>query len=133
MADLTTVDGVQISFDSAAVSAVADRDPITGSAVTCVYGVTGGMLKIAEGVDAFLGRLGIANKFAKLNRPDGSPVWINAPGVKTLRAPLPNEYPPSARSVISVGSLTQAVTQDVPTAKAALNALRGPGSGSQPL
>jgi hypothetical protein len=40
MATLTTVDGIQITFVSKAVAALADHDANTGLAVTCVYGRT---------------------------------------------------------------------------------------------
>jgi hypothetical protein len=125
VADLTTTDGQQISFDPAAVAAVADRDADTGAAVTCVYGLSPGVVKIPEPVSAFLGRLGIVGKFARLTRPDGSPVWIDAAAVSLLRAPLPGEYPPNAKCVIRAGALTQAVTEDPATASAAIQASGG--------
>jgi hypothetical protein len=129
VADLTTVDGLQFSFDPAAVSAVTDRDPDTGAADTCVYGITAGFVKIRETVNGFLGRLGIAGKFAKLTKPNGAPVWINAPAVTSVRAASTSlGDPPKANSVVSVGSLTQRLTQDLVTAKAAINALRAPGA-----
>ena len=131
MAELTTVDGHHIVFDPSGISAVADRDPTTGSVVTCVHGITADMVKVRETVVGFLGRLTIAGKFAKLTRPDHSPVWINAAAVRLLRAPLPGQYPADVKSVVSVDSFTQAVAEDVATARAAINALRGPGS--QPL
>jgi hypothetical protein len=131
VAELTTVDGHQILFDPSGIAAVADRDPATGSVVTCVHGITAGIVRIRETVVGFLDRLAIAGKFAKLTRPDHSPVWINAPSVRLLHAPLPGEYPADAKSVVSVDSFTQAVTEDVATARAAINALRGPGA--QPL
>ena len=125
MASLTTVDDIQITFDPVAVAAVADRDPVTGAVLTCVYGIAPGVITIQETVGGFLDRLGIAGIFAELTRPDGSSVWINATAVGTLRAPLPDEYPPAARSVIVVGSLTQAVIQDPATVKVAIDALGG--------
>lgn len=125
MADLTTTDGETISFDPAAIVAVADRDVNTGAAVTCLYGLSPGIVKISESVATFLGRLGIAGKFVKLTRPDRTPVWINAGAVSLLRAPQPGEYPPDARSVVRAGSLTQAVTQDPAIVKAAIEASGG--------
>lgn len=122
MADLTTTDGETISFDPAAIVAVADRDVNTGVAVTCLYGLSPGIVKIAKPVAGFLG---IAGKFVKLTRPDRSPVWINAGAVSLLRAPQPGEYPPDARSVVRAGSLTQAVTQDPAIVKAAIEASGG--------
>jgi hypothetical protein len=130
VAELTTVDGHQIVFDPSGIAAVADRDP-AGSVVTCVHGITADIVRIRETVVGFLDRLTIAGKYAKLTRPDHSPVWINAPSVMLLHAPLPGQYPADVKSVVSVGSFSQAVTEDVATARAAINALRGPGA--QPL
>ena len=114
MASLTTTDGLQISFDPSGVTAVADHDD-AGDAVTTVYGITGGTLRIAETVDGFLKRIGVDANFGKLTRPNGTFVWINCKAVSTVRPPLQGEYGASVQAVVSVGSLTQAV-QEMPAA-----------------
>ena len=121
MADLTTVDGAQITFKPDAVVAVTDHDANTGVAETCVYGITKGVLHIAEPVIGFLQRIGVTANFAQLTRPNGSPIWINGASVSSLRAPQPDEYVAGVNTIISAGSLTQGVTETPATAKAAIN------------
>ena len=111
MASLTTVDGSQISFDPSAVTAVADRDADTGDAVTTVYGLTGGRVRITESVHAFLRRIKVEANFGRLTRPNGTFVWINSKAVISVRPPQDGEYGPDIHAVVSVGTLTQAVKQ----------------------
>ena len=125
MASLTTTNGAQFTFDPNSVIAVADHDAATGEAVTCVYGLTAGVLKIYEAVVAFLARIGVTAKFATLTRPNGSPIWINGSSVSTIRAPLPGEYTAAVKSVISVGSLIQGVTEDPASATVQIDAHGG--------
>jgi len=129
---LITTDGKRIGFDPSAVIAIADRDPYTGAAVTCVYGLSPpwAFIKVSEPVAALLARLGIAGWFVKLTRPDRSPVWINAAAVFLLRKPLPGEYPADAKSVLFASGLIQAVTQDPAIVEAALEAAGGPRGSS---
>jgi hypothetical protein len=124
---LTTTDGRRLGFDPAAIVAIADRDPDTGAAVTCIYGLSppGAFIRISESVATLLARLGIASWFVKLTRPDRSPVWINAAAVFLLRKPLPGEYRADTKSVIFANGLRQAVTQDPAIVKAAVEAAGG--------
>lgn len=122
---LITTDGQRMGFDTAAIIAIADRDPCTGAAVTCIYGLSPppwAFIKVRESVGTFLGRFGIASWFVKLTRPGRSPVWINAAAVFLLRKPLPGEYPADAKSVVFASGLVQAVTQDPAIVKAAVEA-----------
>jgi hypothetical protein len=50
-----------------------------------------------------------------LTRPDGQGVAIDAAGVKSVRAVLPGEYPPTAAAVIDTGKGKQAVREDAAT------------------
>lgn len=52
---------------------------------------------------------------ARLTRPDGSPIWVDAAAVDFVRAPLSNEYPASVRSVLELGSLRQPIREDLVT------------------
>jgi hypothetical protein len=124
---LVTTDGRRIGFDPAAIVAIADHDPDTGAAVTCIYGLSPpwGFIRISESVATFLARLGIVSWFVELTRPDGSPVWINAAAVLLLRKPLPGEYRADAKSVVFAGWLRQAVTQDPTSVKAAVESAGG--------
>ena len=77
MAMLTTLDGLQVTFAPKAVSGLADHDASTGLAVTCVYGITKGVLQIREDVQEFMTRVRITKDFAQLTSPNNCPVWIN--------------------------------------------------------
>ena len=125
MANLTTIDGLQVHFDPAAVTAMADHDVDTGQAATMVYGLSAGAYRIAETVDGFLTRIGVIKTFAELTRTNGTPIWVNAKAVATVRPPLPGEYAPGAASVVTVGSLTQAVTEAPAAVVQAVNAHGG--------
>jgi hypothetical protein len=125
MADLTTIDGLQLCFDPSAISAVADHDADTQQAVTTVYGLTAGRLRIAESVDALLNRVAAAKNFARLTRLDGTFIWVNCIALKVIRSPLPGEYADGAKTVFSIGTLIQAVKQTLPEVKLAVNACGG--------
>jgi len=107
------------------VFAVSDHDAATDRAVTCVYGVSAGPVQISETVGGFLGRLGLTAKFAKLTRPNSTGIWICGSAVTEIRPPLEGEYEPPVRSVISTGTLTQAVCEDPAAATAAIDAHGG--------
>jgi len=65
-------------------------------------------------------------EIAKLTRPDGKPITIARMTVRSIRAPLPGEYAPSVRAVISFGKMKhQAVRETVEQARAALGVFSG--------
>ena len=125
MATLRTLEGLDISFDPDSVVAIADHDADTGKAVTCVFGVTRGELRIGEPVDDFLGRLGIAARLARLTRPNGTSVWIDGKSVSSIRAPLPGEYTTRVKTVIATGPLVQGVAETPEDTRTKLNAHGG--------
>lgn len=114
MAELTTIDGLEFHFDPSAVTAVADHDADTLQAVTTVYGLSDGRLRIADSAEGFLNKIGVAQSFVKLTRPNGMLIWINCKAVTVVRSPPPDQYPATANSLVTVGALTQAV-QETPT------------------
>ena len=125
MAELTTIEGLVFHFNAGAVTAVADHDADTLQAVTTVYGVTDGQLRIGESVGGFLRRIGVAGSFAKLTRVNGTFIWVNSGAVTAVRASDPDEYPASARALVSVGTLTQAVRETVAEVMRVVNAHGG--------
>lgn len=125
MADLTTVDGFQFCFDPSAITAVADRDANTGEAVATVYGLTAEALQVREGVEPLLARVGLAQKFAKLTRLDDSHVWFNCAAVKVIRAARPDDYEPTARTVVLMSTFTEAVKETLPQVKQIVNSRGG--------
>ncbi len=123
MATLTTLNGAVITFNPSTVCAIADHSA-TGEAATCVYGVGPAKLMTAENIHDFMRRIKISASFAKLTLLDGNPVWIRGSAVSMLRASSRDESP-GAKTVIVVGSLTQAVKESPAQATAALNAYGG--------
>jgi hypothetical protein len=125
VADLTTIEGLQFHFDPAAVTAVADHDADTLQAVTTVYGLMAGQLRLSETPEAFLNRIGVASSFAKFTRLNDTFIWINCTAVSVVRSPLPGEYPAVAKAIVCVASLTQAVKETVAQVKQMVNAHGG--------
>jgi Transglycosylase SLT domain len=62
---------------------------------------------------------------ARLTRPDGSPVMLDAGAVVSVRAALPGEYAPGVQSVVTIGRLRQGVREDVRAATAIIRAHGG--------
>ncbi|HXC55972.1 MAG TPA: lytic transglycosylase domain-containing protein [Rhizomicrobium sp.] len=65
-------------------------------------------------------RHGSARDLARLTRPDGTAVLIDAGAVLSIRAALPGEYAPSVRAVIGIGRLRQGVRETVAAATAVI-------------
>jgi soluble lytic murein transglycosylase-like protein len=63
-------------------------------------------------------RAGSRHALARLTRPDGAPVMIDAGAVISIRAALPGEYASSVLSVVSVGRLHQGVRETAAQATA---------------
>ena len=105
--------------------AMADHDATTGQAVTCIYGLSEKHLQVRESVPAIMARLKIANNFAQLTRPNGSPVWLNGSAVSSIRPPLPNEYVAGVNTVIFAADLTQGVKEPPDVVTTAINARGG--------
>lgn len=61
-------------------------------------------------------------KTAKFTQPNGKKVAIEIASVKSVRAPLPHEYPRRVHAVITMHGWTQAVTENVSKVKAAIRA-----------
>jgi hypothetical protein len=104
---------------------IADHDASTGEAVTCLYGLTNGTLKINKSVQDFMSRVRIKANFAQLTRANGSPVWINGSVVSTVRTPLQNEYVAAVNAVVFTSALTRGVRESPSNATSALNAHGG--------
>ncbi|MGZ5937808.1 MAG: lytic transglycosylase domain-containing protein [Rhizomicrobium sp.] len=79
----------------------------------------------ADITKALAGGIGLHGVKTKFTRPDGTPVWIDAAAVASVRAALPGEYAPGVLSVITVGKIHQGVRENVVSAKAILRAHGG--------
>jgi membrane-bound lytic murein transglycosylase B len=62
---------------------------------------------------------------ARLTRPDGSAVMIDAAAVMSVRAALPGEYAPGVQAVISIQKMRQGVRESVAAATAIIRAHGG--------
>lgn len=120
MPTLTTLDGTQFDFDPGTLIAIADHMADTGEAMTSVYGLATGWLEVSETAEALLERLGLLGAFARLTRPDGSPVWLNGKAVTVIRPSTENDNP-AARAVVTAGALNQAVTETPAQVKQAVD------------
>jgi hypothetical protein len=120
MADITTVEGLRVLFDPAAICAIADSG---GQAV--IYGLAPDGLTVGESTDGLVRRLNLASSLAKLSRPDGSPILVNGRSVSVARQPAPEEYGAEVHSVIFPGALEQAVRETLDVARQAINRAGG--------
>jgi hypothetical protein len=120
MATLTTVDNVQYYFDPDNIAAISDHDPAGGGAVTCVYGISTTYLMIAETPQAFMIAVGVADKLAKLTRPDGTAIWVDGSSVVSIRSRVASDGP-NVNALISFASMpTQGVKEAAATVAALL-------------
>jgi len=128
MKTLTTLDGHEINFTPGSVTAITDHDlaEVGGAQVTCIYGITAGVIKIAQSVRDFIASLGIADKFFPVTVPSGLTIQINASAVKSVIQPeAGGGYSDKVQSVISVGSMTLGVTEDMASVAKAIDAHAG--------
>ena len=125
MADITTVDGLKVLFDTAAIAAIAGAEGQAGVAGAVIYGLGPQGLTVSESTAALVQRLSLAASLAKLTRPDGTPIWINAKSVGVARQPSPGEYEAQVRSVIFAGAIKQAVRETLDDVRQAINRAGG--------
>lgn len=125
MADITTVEGLQVLFDVAAISAIAGSDGQTGATGAVIYGLGPEGLTVSESTAALVQRLNLAASLAKLTRPDGSPIWINGKSISVARQPAPGEYAAQVHSVIFAGAIKQAIRETLDDVRQAVNRVGG--------
>jgi hypothetical protein len=119
MVVIRALDGSDLRADENAVVLVAGS-----GADTMVHGIDRDEVMTAENAAALAARLGVTPPLAQLTRPDMTPVWIKGAAVTALRAPLATEQPSpgAANAVVILGTLHQALHEDVMTAERVLNA-----------
>jgi soluble lytic murein transglycosylase-like protein len=71
------------------------------------------------------GLKGAARGTAELTRPNGEPILIDCTLVTKIRAPLPDEYADTVRSVITIGKIRQGVREDLAKATSLIRARGG--------
>ena len=127
MPKVTTVSGVEVSFDPDAISWLTPGN-VNGGITTKVYGFMPDVMQIQGKPEEFLASLGLAPRFCSLTRPDGSQLWLRGSAVAYLMPSLPGENEPPVKSIVGIGASEHGVTEDMATAKAAINRARGPAS-----
>jgi hypothetical protein len=127
MAVITTLNGQDIDINDNAIVLIAGPFPNDVGPGTYIYGVTQGALITGVPADALVARLGINPPLAMLTRPDSSPVWIKGSAVTSIRASIATEQqgPGEVNAVLQVGSLHQAIHEDVATARSIIDAQGG--------
>ena len=120
MIAIRALNGTEIEVNQDAITLIAGPYPHDVGPHTYVHGVDRGVLVTAEDAGVLVARLGVP--FAKLTRPNSTPVWVKASAVQEIRAPLPTEQQLGGvvKAVLVVGDLHQAVREDVAAAAAAL-------------
>jgi len=121
---IRALDGTAVDIDENAVTLLCGPYPHDVGSHTYVHGVERGVLVTAEDAAALAARLRVNPPWAKLTRPNRTPVWIKGAAVTTLRAPLPTERQGrgAVNAVVVLGELHQAVHEDFATAERVLNA-----------
>lgn len=119
MPKLRTVTGEEIVFPARGIFLVTSR--VGQHPGATVYGATGASVDIGEQPEAFLDRINLADAFVKLSRPGYGSIWVAATAVTSLRLPRQPEFPAEAQTVISLGSMTLAVTAVINDVTTALN------------
>jgi hypothetical protein len=125
MATLTLIDGQEIRFSPSKVSALMDYDAVTHAAVTSVFGLRKGIIFTKEKVGDFMHRVGIADNFAQLTKPDGHLLWVNGEAVTALSLPSPRDpYVKEVRTVVELGGWNLGIKETVNQASKEINAHR---------
>ena len=127
MITITTLDDRQVQVNERDIVRVTGPYPHDPGPRTYVYGPMPQALATAEGAAALVGRLGVDPPLAELTRPNQTPVWVKGAAVSAVRAPLPGEItePGAVNAVLVIAGQTQAVHEDVATARAIVNAHGG--------
>jgi len=115
MITIKSLDGKDLHINENAISM------ISGGAHTNIFTLDGPKHATAESPQALVNRLGV--HFAKLTRPDGSPVWVKPSAVNVIREPISTEMQGNkVNAVIQVApAFKQALREDVATASRMLS------------
>src|SRR5262249_13637139 len=125
MATLTMIDGQELTFSPSRVSALMDYDAVTHAAVTSVFGLRKGIVFTKEGVKDFMHRVGIADNFAQLTKPDDHLLWVNGDAVSALSLPSSSSpFVKGVRTVVELGSWNLGITETIKQATKEINAHR---------
>lgn len=121
--ELTTPGGTVIEIQDESVSIVTGPYPSDPPDRCYVTGPGAAAIPVAEAAAGVVARLTLEIPLVELARPNGSPIWIKAAAVTSLRAPLADEIPPGERvgAVLQIGAGRQAVQEDVANVRQAID------------
>jgi hypothetical protein len=118
MIEVTTIFGKKVRLAEESISVITGPAPSEDGPLAHITGPAAGSLIIKEAPQLLIARLANPNAFAVFHRPNGTPVWIRAPSVSMVRAPLWTETGiglGSVKAVILGGGFHQSVQEDVST------------------
>jgi len=119
MVDLVTLMGMTITVPDSAINVVSGPYPGEANVKSYVRGGFGpGAIETNEDASHFVDRL--QTTLARLTRPNGTPVWVQASAITIMRFPFDTEIssPPNVvRSVIMVGGFHQALQENIATVR----------------
>ena len=119
MADIVIIGGPTLHVDPDSITAVAGPSVTAPELHVEVFGAAPHPVSTLEGPDSIMAKLDLDRPFAKLTRPDGSPIWIRGKSVNRVRVPLAEETlgrPAGAvQSVVFFGGDRQLLREDVAT------------------
>lgn len=127
MVQITTVDSSEIEVQDDSISIIAGPYPHDVGKYTYVYSSTSGVLVSLAAPQLLIAELQNSSSFCVFQRPNGTPVWVNALSVSVVRAPIGSDIADAqgtVNAVIMIGSLHQAVREHV---QVVLQILRGAG------
>ncbi len=121
MVAITSLEGGRaLEVEDAAISALAGPRRRDVGHHTYVFGATPAPLATAEPIESLLARLNPRPPFAKLTRPDGTPIWVRGASITAIRPPLDVERPDPPAVVklgIAFGGAHQAIREDLDHAR----------------
>ena len=130
MVDIVVVGGITIHANPDAVDAVAGPSLASPDLHVEVFGVAPNPVSTLEDPAAILARLHPSKPFARLTRPDNSPIWVRGSAVSSARAPLAEETlgrpPGTVQSVIYIEGFRQLLREDIATLGPLLTAAGSP-------
>ena len=120
MIEVTDVTGAVRPLDEDGVAIVNGPYPSERAPHTYVHLVPPAVVVTTEAAEILVSRMPAEVHFARLTRPDGTPVWINVRHVRGISPPTSTSGAPDhpAHAVVQVGpTYRSAVLEDVATAK----------------
>jgi hypothetical protein len=114
-------DGLGMNFEDERIMAVAGANPCETGVLSYVFVRGYQPLGTFEPVEALLTRLKITNQnFAKLTRPNTTPIWIRGSAITKIRDPIAPELrdaPYMTRLVIVYAPFNQVIRESLEKAK----------------